>query len=151
MQANEIFDLIKAASPKASLEEGTGSVVIPKEDLLKVAAVLKNPPLSFDDLHCVTAIDKKERFEVVYIFYSTSHPHTLTLKIYLDPNDLSVESLAPAWRSANWLERETYDLLGVTFRHHPDLRRILNPYDWKIHPLRKDFSHPDFITRPRSY
>ena len=150
MQASEIFDLIKAASPQASLEEGTGAVVIPKKDLLKLCGVLKNHPLAFDDLHCVTAIDKKERVELVYIFYSTSQPHTLILKIYLDPDDLSVESLAPVWRSANWLERETYDLFGVTFLNHPDPRRILNPYDWKSYPLRKDYSHPDFIPRPRS-
>ena len=150
MQSSEILGLIKAVSPQATIEEGTGAVVIPKENLPKLCDTLKNPPLSFDDLHCITAIDKKEKIELVYIFYSTSQPHTLTLKIYLGLDDLSVESLTFAWKSANWLERETYDLFGVTFLNHPDPRRILNPYDWKGYPLRKDYSHPDFIARPRS-
>jgi NADH:ubiquinone oxidoreductase subunit C len=149
MRPSEIFDLIKAEFPEVRAEEGTDAVVCPKEDLLKLCRWLKNGSLGFDDLHCVTAIDRKERIDLVHIFYSTSQKHILTLKIYLDAKDPSVESLAPIWRSADWFERETYDLFGITFLHHPDPRRILNPYDWKDYPLRKDYANPNFIPKPR--
>ena len=71
------------------------------------------------------------------------------LKTRLVLNDLTVESLAKIWKSADWLEREVYDLFGVKFLNHPDLKRILNPDDWDVHPLRKDFSRPDIIKKLR--
>ena len=144
MLTTEIFDLLKAKFPRIAKEEGTSAVIIPKELLLEFGRFIKDAPLIFDDLHCVTAIDKKEKIDLVYIFYSNPLQHSLTLKIYLGPEDPKVESLAAIWKSANWLERETYDLFGVTFLNHPDPRRILNPYDWKGYPLRKDYEHiPD--------
>ena len=74
---------------------------------------------------------------------------SVILQTTLATNDLTVESLANIWRSADWLEREVYDLFGVRFLNHPDLKRILNPDDWDVHPLRKDFSRPDFVKKPQ--
>lgn len=149
MLQNEISAAIKAKFPEAQEEAGTGAVVIPKDALLKVAQYLRNEGLSFDNLHCVTAIDRKEKIEVVYIFYSLLKRHGLTLKVYLSPEDLNIASLASIWRSADWLERETYDMFGVVFSGHPDMRRILNPYDWEGYPLRKGYTHPELIPKPK--
>jgi len=149
MQENEMLQLLKGRFGQITQEEATKAAVVPKALLLDVADFLKNQELAFDDLHCITAIDRVERIELVYIFYSIEKRHTLTIKVYLAPDDLKIESLAGLWRSADWFEREIYDLFGVYFLNHPDLRRILNPYDWDAHPLRKDFSDPDFIKKPQ--
>lgn len=149
MLPNEIFEFIRNKFPGTTQEEQTRAVVIPKETLGLLVPHLKAAPLDFDNLHCITAVDKKERIELVYLFYSMSKRHSLTLKIYLSLDALQVESLAPFWKSADWLERETYDLFGVTFSNHPDLRRILNPDDWQGYPLRKDFTHPNIVAKPQ--
>lgn len=122
-------------------------IELQKETLLETARRLKNE--GFDNLHCITAVDKNGAIELVYIFYSMDSRASTTLKIRLALNDLSVESLAKVWRSADWLEREVYDLFGVKFLNHPNLKRILNPDDWDAHPLRKDFSRPDFVKKQR--
>lgn len=149
MPQAEIFSAIKTDFPEARQEEGTGAVIIPKESLLKITRYLKNHRFAFDNLHCITAIDRKERIELVYTLYSIREHRGITLKVYLTLEDLNVPSLAAVWKSANWLEREVYDLFGVIFLNHPDLRRILNPYDWKGHPLRKSYSHPEVAIKPR--
>ena len=120
-------------------------IEIPKGALLETARRFAGE--GFDNLHCITAVDKKENIELIYIFYSMDRRARMILKTTLALNDLTVESLANIWRSADWLEREVYDLFGVRFLNHPDLKRILNPDDWDVHPLRKDFSRPDFIKK----
>lgn len=149
MQADEIFSVLKAEFPEIMREELTGAVVVQKESLLKIAQYLKDDGPGFDNLHCITAIDRNERFELVYTLYSIREHHGVTMKIYLDPGDLNIASLTALWKSANWLEREVYDLFGIVFSNHPDLRRILNPYDWKVYPLRKNYVNPEFKTKPR--
>lgn len=120
---------------------------ISKEFLLETARRLANE--GFDNLHCITAVDKNDAVELIYIFYSINTRTCVALKTLLAPSDLTVESLANMWKSADWLEREVYDLFGVKFLNHPNLKRILNPDDWNVHPLRKDFSRPDFVKKPR--
>jgi NADH-quinone oxidoreductase subunit C len=149
MLPGEISAAIINKFPGAREEFGSGAIVIPKESLLEAAHYLRDGSFAFDNLHCITAVDRKESLELVYILYSISEHHALTLKIYLTPEDLNVVSLSSIWKSANWLERETYDLFGITFLNHPDLRRILNPYDWKGYPLRKDYVHPEFKAKSR--
>lgn len=149
MQPDEVSGGIRAEFPAVIQEAGTNNMIIPKESLFEVAQYLKKAPLAFDNLHCITAIDRKEKVELVYIFYSIGKRHGVTLKVCLTPQDLNVTSLSAIWKSANWLEREVYDLFGIIFLGHPDLRRILNPYDWKEHPLRKDYSSPQLIAKPR--
>jgi len=118
---------------------------IPREALLETARRLKNE--GFDNLHCITAVDNKDNIELVYIFYAMGKHACTILKTRLTLDDLSVESLAHIWRSADWLEREVYDLFGVKFLNHPNLKRILNPDDWEAYPLRKNFERVDFIKK----
>jgi NADH-quinone oxidoreductase subunit C len=109
-------------------------------DLVEICAFLKGE-LAFDCLMNLSAIDwpKKSVIEVVYHLWSYSKRHAFILKVELDRAKPEIASLEPVWKSADWLEREQFDLLGVTFIGHPDLRRIMLPDDWVGHPLRKDY------------
>ena len=105
----------------------------------------------FDLLECITGIDngsEENTLELVYNLYSIPFDHKLTLKTKLErvkgSNIPEIESISALWKSANWMERETYDLIGIRFTNHPDLRRILLPADWKGHPLRKDYSDEEY-------
>jgi NADH-quinone oxidoreductase subunit C len=117
-------------------------------DLVEVCTRLKSDPeLQFDCLMNLGAVDwtKKgkadvNQIEVVYHLYSYSKKHAFILKVVLDRGAPEVPSLVPLWKAADWLEREQYDLLGVAFTGHPDLRRIMMPDDWTGHPLRKDYA-----------
>ena len=109
--------------------------------LVALAAFFKNQQ-GYERLSAVTCVDwhpREPRFEVVYQLHSIAHNTRLRLKVTLPGSHPEVESLCGVWRSANWYEREVFDLFGVTFLHHPDLRRILMPEGWEGHPLRKDF------------
>lgn len=110
---------------------------------LEILTWLKDDPgQAFDMMSDVTGVDygNGRPVEVVYQMYSTRHKHALRIRCPLALDSLEIDSIAPLWQSANWLEREVYDMFGVTFRGHPDLRRILMPIDYaEGHPLRKDF------------
>ncbi len=149
MRPDEISAAIRAKFPQVKEEAGTNYIIVPKESILEVSEYIKNPPLSFDNLHCITGIDRKEKIEVIYTLYSIGEHYGVTIKINLTSEDLNIASVSAIWKSANWLEREVYDLFGVIFSGHPDLRRILNPYDWQGYPLRKDYSNPQLIAKPR--
>jgi NADH-quinone oxidoreductase subunit C len=117
-------------------------VVVLPERLLAVATFLKTEPrLRFDLLRCISAIDRPAQngIEVAYDLLSTALAHVFAVKVVLDRVDPRVESVSGVWPAAEWHEREAFDLMGVTFVHHPDLRRILMPEDWPGHPLRKDY------------
>jgi len=122
---------------------GDTSVWIRKEDILEVGRFLKEEPeLAFDFLTLATAVDyfpKEPRFEMVYHLYSMQHNTRLILKVRLPSEEPMVESVTPLWSTANWHEREAFDLMGIRFENHPDLSRILMPDDWEGHPLRKDY------------
>jgi len=110
--------------------------------LVEVARFLReDPELRFDFLQDVTATDhpKEGVIKVVYHFYSYQHRHLAVAKVHLDRAKPEVDSLDGVWKAANWMEREIYDLFGVIFRGHPDMRRVLLPDDWVGHPLRKDY------------
>jgi NADH-quinone oxidoreductase subunit C len=83
--------------------------------------------------------DARDRFGLVYLFCQTVDGRRLTLRVFVNEPDLSVPSLVPLWEGANWLEREVYDMFGIRFAGHPDLRRILMPAEFTAHPLRKDY------------
>jgi NADH-quinone oxidoreductase subunit C len=96
----------------------------------------------FVRLSSVTGVDRypaEPRFEVVYHLHSIERNQRLRLKCRLRSEDPVIESVTPVWRSANWYERETFDLFGIRFLNHPDLKRIMMPEDWEGHPLRKDY------------
>jgi NADH-quinone oxidoreductase subunit C len=118
-------------------------VYIPAERLHEILGWLRDDPAHrYDFLQDLTAVDYGNgvSLQVVYQLWSTVHKRQLRLKVELPLAGLEIESVYYLWRAADWLEREVYDLFGVVFRNHPDLRRILMPYTYaEGHPLRKDF------------
>ena|SRR2546423_2744646 len=123
---------------------GETTVVIPRDHLVAVCQFLKSTPgFDFDFLADLCGFDRgpeeEPRFEVNYHLFSTKTYQRLRLKVVLNEEDMHVPTVTDIWRTANWHERETYDLFGVIFDGHPDLRRILLPDDWQDHALRKDF------------
>jgi NADH-quinone oxidoreductase subunit C len=125
--------------------EGHGelSIVVSREQIVDICRFLKHDPdLRFDMLMDVAGVDylgREPRFEVVYHLYALSYNKRLRLKVRLPENDLVVPSVTSVWSTANWHEREAFDMLGIRFAEHPDLRRIYMPDDYPGHPLRKDF------------
>ena len=112
----------------------------------EVARWLRDEPeLGFDCLSNLSGVDRKaeDAIEVYYHLFSYAHRHRIALRVSTSRLDPVVPTLVDVWPIANWLERECFDLLGVRFAGHPDLRRILMPEDWVGHPLRKDFVEPD--------
>ncbi len=118
------------------------SVMVPPERLTEAAQVLRDE-LGFDALLDITGVDYwpegRPRFHVVYQFYSYTHNVGLRVRVPVEEDAAQVPSLVPLYPSANWYEREVWDMFGIAFAGHPDLRRILMPYDWVGHPLRKDY------------
>lgn len=113
---------------------------------LEVAKLLRDDTaLRFDFLNCITAVDwiKQSRIDMVYHFWSYPLAHACVVKIELPRVGAEVESVSGLWHAAEWNEREQYDLFGVAFLHHPDLRRIMMPDDWVGHPLLKDYKESE--------
>ena len=137
---------LQAAIPggveQVSFYVGDWTVIVPAEKLLEVARFLRDTPeASFDFCSDVTASDwppRPKRFDVVYCLFSTRHRKRVRMKVRAAEND-PVPSVSGLWPSANWLEREVYDLFGVNFTGHPNRKRILMPDDWQGHPQRKDY------------
>ncbi len=100
--------------------------------------------LAFDWLSCLTAVDyvADEQFAAVYDLRSTTQHHTFAVKVYVPRDEPRIATVMDLWPAADWHEREAYDLMGIVFEGHTDLRRILLPEDWQGHPLRKDYSFP---------
>jgi len=122
--------------------KGQLSLTIKKEDLLLICRYLKDDPeLQYNFLSDLCGVDypkREKRFDIVYNLYSLPFKWRVRLKIKVAEGE-SVPSLTPIWHTANWHEREVYDMFGVKFDNHPDLQRILMPDDWVGHPLRKDY------------
>ncbi|HKG96894.1 MAG TPA: NADH-quinone oxidoreductase subunit C [Pyrinomonadaceae bacterium] len=123
---------------------GETTIIVPREHIVEACSLLKSSPeLRFDFLSDICGADRgpeeEPRFEVNYPLFSTTKYHRVRLKVLLNEEDVHVPSVTGVWRTANWHERETFDLFGVIFDGHPDLRRILLPDDWQGHALRKDF------------
>jgi NADH-quinone oxidoreductase subunit C len=119
-------------------------VGVPASRLFDILAFLKNE-LHFDMLAEVTAVDyleyegAKDRFGVVYVLVNTKSGERLVLKAHVNDPDPVLPSVYSLWKSADWLEREVYDMFGIKFSGHPDLRRILTPDEFTAYPLRKDY------------
>ena len=150
-----VLEKLEAAHADALLAQdesrGTVVVVVRKERVYAVLEYLKtDSELAYNYLVDVTAVDNSRmeselmrfdyaRFMVVYQLYSYQGQCRVRVKVPVHENDLSIPSATGLWRAANWLERETYDMFGIHFEGHPDLRRILMPDDFEGHPLRKDY------------
>ena len=120
------------------------TAIVPRKHIVELCTRLKaDPETKFDFLADICGADRgveeEPRFEVNYHLFSTTKFHRLRLKVELTEDDPRVSTVTGVWRTANWHERETFDLFGVIFDGHPDLRRILLPDDWQGHALRKDF------------
>jgi NADH-quinone oxidoreductase subunit C len=122
---------------------GDTTIVVPRKVLRSVAEQCRDTEeLKFNLLTDATALDRyplEPRFELNYQLVSIPLKQKLCIRVKLSANDPVVDSLVPVWKGANWLEREVFDMFGIQFTGHPDLRRILLPDDWEGHPLRKDF------------
>ncbi len=123
-------------------DRGDWIVTVAKESLIAVLSFLK-AECRYTMLTDVTAVDylgkKDERFMMVYQMTSVAHKDRIRIKVPVSESDCRIESATQVFGSANWLEREVFDLFGITFDNHPDLRRILMTPDWVGHPLRKDY------------
>jgi len=146
----ELIALIRQVEPEfTEVSNSTPfAVIIKAESLIAVCELLhRNRAAYFDMLSCITGIDNGAdagTMEVIYHLYSIPLNQSLAIKVILPRKHPEVESLSAIWKSANWLEREVYDMFGINFRNHPDLRRILMPADWKGYPLRKDYQHEEY-------
>lgn len=147
----EIKELIKARLqeniPEADFEFSSYKdefvVKVEKQFVLPVCTFLKtNSELEFVMCEDVTAVDwatRKNRFTIVYHIFSLKNNIRIVIKSDVDETDCNIDSVSSVWRAANWQERETYDMYGIKFNNHPDLRRMYMPEEFEYHPLRKDF------------
>jgi NADH-quinone oxidoreductase subunit C len=143
---HEFVEKLKAENSAfvADVKDALGEVtiIVPREHIVAACASLKSDQ-GFDMLAdlcgCDRGVEEDPRFEVNYHLFSTKHYNRLRLKVLLSEDDAKVATVTGLWKTADWHERETYDLLGVIFEGHPDLRRILLPSDFDGHALRKDY------------
>ena len=136
---------LSGIQPLVLFEEGGEwlNIVVPPEELKAFVLQLRSvPDLIMDYLFCLTCVDWKTHFTMVYHFSSTRFRHNIVVKSKIDRMNPEIETVSDIWRTAEMLEREVYDLFGVKFLHHPDLRRLIMPDDWEGWPLRKDFEDP---------
>ncbi|MCF7807630.1 MAG: NADH-quinone oxidoreductase subunit C [Candidatus Marinimicrobia bacterium] len=152
MEAPDIFSVLQAKFGEQIvdfLEEGTlnPTVVVKPEAVLKVCEFLsQNEKLQLDSLMNLAGHDQdgESDLSVIYHFYSTIHDHYITVKTFTPREEPSVVSIANLYRTADWHEREAYDMYGIHFEGHPDLKRILLEEDWEGYPLRKDYVPAEF-------
>jgi len=156
----ERLELIKTKLSDYKVEftdvNGTPAIITNPENVIIICSILKSDPdISFEMLLDVLGIDnfqKEKRFEVVCSLYSLKFKDRIFVKIPLDTKKPEMPSLTALWKGANWYERETYDMLGIVFTGHPDLRRIYMPEEYEHYPLRKDFpllGIPESIQLPK--
>ena len=153
-KASEIIQNLQDQFPdkitKSSHECLQPFVAVAPDAVAEICAFLKNDSgLAFDTLMCLSGVDYKnsknepERLEVVYHLFSMRHRHKIVLKAELSREDPVLPTVEAVWAIANWHEREAYDMFGIHFDGHSDLRRILCPDDWVDYPLRKDYVQPE--------
>lgn len=165
--AEEIFEILKQNFSNSAMEYKSDIpldqfIVVPSSEIDKICHFLKdNPELYFDSLVNLSGVDdfngekikdnsgeeimKGGTISVYYHLESIKYRHKILLKISTDRDNPVVVSVTDVWKSADWHEREAYDMLGIKFINHPDLKRILMPYDWDAgYPLRKDYENPEF-------
>ncbi len=136
---DKFADLVVESKPEAMCP---ASVIAPQA-VVEICSFLRTDDrLLMDHLELLGGVDYKDRIEVVYVMTSLKHGHRYTLKCRLTREKPSIQTVESVWAAANWHEREAYDMLGIVFEGHGDLRRILCPDDWEGYPLRKDYKSP---------
>lgn len=155
-----ILRLLEERFPETKFEttdfRGDLKIKFDKALIIPVCEFLKNhPELHFEMCEDVTAVDwakKKGRFTVVYHIYSIENRFRLRLACDVEENEAHINTVTSVWKSANWYERETYDMYGIKFDGHPDLRRMYMPEEYEYHPLRKEYplmGIPGDLTLPK--
>jgi NADH-quinone oxidoreductase subunit C len=156
--ANVVAERLRSWNSKAVAEvtefRGDTTIVVPRE-FLRAAAdhCCRDASLQYNLLTSATCVDRfphEPRFELNYQLVSIPRRERVRLKVRVSGSDPVVDSLVPVWPGANWLEREIFDLFGIHFTGHPDLRRILLPDDWEGHPLRRDYPVEGFRDVPNT-
>ena len=145
--ANAVAECLRSWNPKAVVEvvefRGETTIVVPRGLLRATAEHCRgDAKLQYNFLTDATCVDRfpaEPRFELNFHLVSIPRREKVRLRVWLGGNDPVVDSLVPVWPGANWLEREIFDLFGIRFSGHPDLRRILLPEDWEGYPLRRDY------------
>ena len=154
MDGEALTEAVIALEPAAAKREHASrpAVHVPPEKLAALAIRLRDEPaLAFDMLLDHTAIDwiAQERFELVYTLYSTVHGHYLMLTTSVPRATPVVPTLSAVWPIAHWQEREVFDLMGIQYDNHPDLRRLFLEDEWQGHPLRKDYKDDYMLGLPK--
>jgi len=146
MEKKKILEELKRKFPQEIKETSTlfrdETLVIDGDSILEIVTFLKNEPYEYTmllDLTCVDYKGQEPRFEMVYHLFSLSRNHRLRIKTRLSEKELSIDSLTSLWNNANWLEREVFDMFGIHFKGHPDLKRIFMYDGFEGYPLRKDY------------
>ena len=138
-----LLEFFPSAVKATHADFGDATALVERASLLEIMRLLRDEPgLDFEMLSDVTAVDwlgQEPRFELVYHLYSVQRNHRVRIKSRVPEHDPEIASLVPLWPSADWMEREVWDLYGIRFRGHPDLRRILLYAEFEGHPLRKDY------------
>jgi NADH-quinone oxidoreductase subunit C len=137
--------------PPVPSPRNADSLEIQPDQICEAAKFLRDDEeLAFDFLMCLFAVDFVTHIEIIYTFHSYAKNHQLIMRTRLDRDAPSIDSISEIYPGANWHEREAFDLFGVHFRNHPDLRRILLPDDWEGYPMRKDYTHENLLRRPEN-
>ena len=149
MGHNEIFQLLKDKFGEAVMEVSDQQptdafITVTSDKLFDICHTLRDhSQLQFDYLMCLSGVDFGENVGVVYHLYSMELKHKLVVKVSVPKTKPVVPSVERIWRTADWHEREAYDMIGVEFEGHHNMIRILCPYDWEGFPLRKDYETPE--------
>ena len=143
MPDTPLIDSIKSINDSISFDEETGIFTLSEVNCwLDVAKQIKE--LKFDYLMCITSIDmENNQLALAYNFNSTKTKESIEFKLLFD-KDTDISSVESLWKTADWHEREAYDMMGIKFINHPDMKRILLPHDWEGHPLKKDYEVADY-------
>jgi NADH-quinone oxidoreductase subunit C len=150
MAPQEIYDDLKAkfgdAVIEAKLDVLQPWIRVAENRTKEICSYLRTDGrMQFDCLSCLSGVETNDgKLAVVYHLASMVRRHKIVLKAVCTKESPHIQSIADVWGTANWHEREAFDLIGIIFDGHPDLRRILLPYDWEGHPLRKDYKVPEF-------
>ncbi|NLT65556.1 MAG: NADH-quinone oxidoreductase subunit C [Acidobacteria bacterium] len=147
MNAQEIAALLTEKFGGRIIESKSDGInpysIVDPAAILEISRFLcSDERLALDHLELLGGADYKDRIEVVYVLYSMKHHHRYTVKCRLPRENPSLQTVESVWKVANWHEREAFDMFGIVFEGHSDLRRILCPDDWEGYPLRKDYKYP---------
>jgi NADH-quinone oxidoreductase subunit C len=150
MTADDLTGMLLAEFPEwepaCTVDKGNVVLTVTADVIHDTVERLRD--LGFNQFEVVTAVDRGEQLELFYVLHSLGMKVAIWVKTFVPRDDASVASMTDLYRGANWLEREVYDLFGIVFAGHPDMRRIMLPFDWVGYPLRKDYIDENIIPRP---